>query len=136
MESLNNIKEIELCLENCTSVTIPYNDIQFMHIDNITKSLTVRHTSCKQKYNCYVTYNCECFEIVILPSANVNGKYNGYGEDETVFSRLTQYDDITSIMITCEDGTKENIYPKWSGQDINCNQTTTIEEDKLHIVIK
>lgn len=136
MESLSDIKEIELCLENCTSVTIPYTDIELLNIDNIHKSLSMHHTSYKQKYNCNVIYNCECFEIIILDSANINGKYNGYGDYETVFGRLNQYDDITSIMLICEDGTKENIYPKWSGQDINCNQTTTLENGKMHIIIK
>ena len=132
---MENIKEIQLCFENVTSVSIQTDDIDMLRINGITTSLSIDHATKKQNTNYSIQYNCASFDIILLKSANKNGIYNGYGENIDVFDRLKQYNDIVSIILTYEDNTEKEIFMKWSGNENNNLQHTSMIEDKLHISI-
>lgn len=132
---MESIKEIQLCFENVTSASIQTDDIDMLKINGITTSLSIDHATKKQKNNYSIQYNCASFNIILLKSANKNGIYNGYGESIDVFDRLKQYNDIVSIILTYEDNTEKEIFMKWSGNENNNLQHTSMIEDKLHISI-
>ena len=133
---MENIKEIQLCFENVTSVSIRTDDIDMLRINGITTSLSMDHVTKKQKNNYIVKYNCASFDIILLKSANKNGIYNGYGENIDIFNRLKRYNDIVSIILTYKDNTEKEIYMKWSGNENNSLQHASMVEDKLHIFIE
>lgn len=132
MINIKDIATIELCFENCTSAIIPYDSIESLYIDGITSSIT------KPGINngLYMHDDCTSLEMDVLDTANINGEYKGYGDKQTVFNRLLQYNDITSILITDTYGNKENIYPVWSGEENNIYQHTKLIDNKVHIEIR
>ena len=133
---MESIKEIQLCFENVTSVSIQTDDIDMLRINGISTSLSMDHVTKKQKNNYIVKYNCASFDIILLKSANKNGIYNGYGENIDIFNRLKRYNDIVSIILTYKDNTEKEIYMKWSGNENNSLQHASMVEDKLHIFIE
>ena len=133
---MESIKEIQLCFENVTSVSIQTDDIDMLRINGISTSLSMDHATKKQKNNYIAQYNCASFDIILLKSANKNGIYNGYGENIDIFNRLKRYNDIVSIILTYKDNTEKEIYMKWSGNENNSLQHASMVEDKLHIFIE
>ena len=50
-------------------------------------------------------------------------------------NEIAIYNDIASIILTYEDNTEKEIFMKWSGNENNNLQHTSMIEDKLHISI-
>ena len=131
------IKELTFGLENCECITVKGNTIGSFDITGIEK--VVRRIACNEirKYEA-----AKSIAIELFPEADT--KYNSFGETSksTVFKRLTDYADITSIEIEYDDGETDYFWVEYDtgeydylGAD-NINQKTYIStQGNLYILI-
>lgn len=119
------IKELTIAFENCESMTFNGNVIGEFEIRDIQTVIRRIASNSIDKYQIADTVFFELF-------AEGNTEYDPFGiekERTTAFDRLQKYMDITSIEITYEDGTTDEIYVDYNtnghcglGAD-NVNQT-------------
>ena len=116
---MNNIKEIKsvtFVCENCESIKIPcgnFSKLDFIKVDN-------------EYYD---------FECVIEKLDNI--EYHPFFNNSNPFTRLTTFNDITSVELEYSDGTKKSIQPVWKGTNtINyCQISHMISWNKISISI-
>ena len=116
---MNNIKEIKsvtFILENCEFIKIPlenFTKLDFIKVDN-------------EYYD---------FECVIEKLDNI--EYHPFANDYSPFTRLSMFNDITSIELEFTDRTKKSIRPVWKGTNtINYYQVShVISWNKISISI-
>lgn len=116
---MNNIKEIKsvtFILENCEFIKIPienFTKLDFIKVDN-------------EYYD---------FECVINKLDNI--EYHPFANDYSPFTRLSMFNDITSIELEFTDRTKKSIRPVWKGTNtINyCQISHMISWGKISISI-
>ena len=133
------IKYIQIGLENVEVINIGIEDIEYMDLDVISDRDTIYKWGEK---------NIErwryCQKLHICINKKVDKEYPTYGgtSDFTVFERLLKFNDIVDI--TYLDGNKnrvESIYVPWkdnaSNEDENDNQLSKLDKDgNLEILIK
>lgn len=131
------IKYIELILENCEVIRIDGKYIGDFDIDNIKESI------CRQGCN-YIKRmkKCECFYISVYRDANIEKTVEftmgTLSEKAKPFKRLTEYDDITQIIIYFNDGKEEIIYVPWDEESEYRNvyqKTCVSDKGDLYILI-
>lgn len=106
-----NLKSITFGFENCEVLTIDGKCVGEFLVDNITKYFA--RIACNSIDKVEVA---NTFAIEISTSANES--YCPFGMKElcgptTKFGRLLQYNDITSIDFTLQDGETETTYSYW-----------------------
>ena len=131
------IKEIMFVFENCESIIIPANVIGELVIEDFTKNI------CRIACNAFFKMEtCHTFAMEIFKEGNV--EVNPFDVEEyktTVFERITEYNDITSIEVVYKDGTIEKYYVDYASEgthdfEENLNQHSYISEaGNLYIVI-
>ena len=116
MDNIKEIKSVTFVCENCEYVEIPienFSKLDFIKVDN-------------EYYD---------FECVIEKLDNI--EYHPFANDYSPFTRLSMFNDITSIELEFTDRTKKLIRPVWKGTNtINyCQISHMISWDKISISI-
>ena len=137
------IKYIQIGLENVEVINIDVKNIEYMNIHGIADRDTI--SWCDKKI--HKSKYCQSLHICI--NKKVDKKYSTYGGDSdlNVFERLSKFNDIVDI--TYLDGNKnrvESIYVPWRNKvtdnswfsgETNLNQSSKIDKDgNLEILIK
>ena len=137
------IKYIQIGLENVEVINIDVNNIDYMSLHGIADRDTI--SRCDKK----IDRSKYCQSLHICINKKVDKKYPTYGgsSDLTVFERLSKFNDIVDI--TYLDGDKnrlESIYVPWRDKvadnswfsgETNLNQSSKIDKDgNLEIIVK
>ena len=137
------IKYIQIGLENVEVINIDVKNIEYMSIHGIADRDTI--SRCDKK----IDKSKFCQSLHICINKKVDKKCTTYGGDNdlTVFERLSKFNDIVNI--TYLDGNKnilESIYVPWRDKvtdnswfsgETNLNQSSKIDKDgNLEILIK
>ena len=132
---MKTFTKLEIGLENCEVITIPVKNVK-VSFDVVSQSV--------------ITLDSEIFERVNVDNVklhlNSNFKYNPFNQagETTVFDRLTEHNDITSLTFKYADGTYSPEYRPIYSEDENSelgeeNEYQSVEyktEDELIINIK
>lgn len=130
------IKKIELVLENCECVNIEGKYIGHLSMENIKRS--INRVASNAIFDMSI---CGHFSISINRKAEYDESsgeelFDGFGK-QSPLERLLNYPDITSVYIHFSDGKTEQFYVEWDGGECdNDNQKTYMNEfGDLFIVI-
>ena len=116
MDNIKEIKSVTFVCENCEVIKIPvenFTKLDFIKVDN-------------EYYD---------FECIINKLDNI--EYHPFFNNSNPFTRLTTFNDITSIELDFTNGTKKSIQPVWKGTNtINyCQISHMISWGKISISI-
>lgn len=100
------MKKLRICLENCDSITIDSQHVQFLdmeHVGSVSPDVNIVCQTTRQL--------CTADRITLILSKNANLPHREFGvfDETTVFKRLMKRRDIVSLTIVYEEG-KEVIY--------------------------
>ena len=129
------MKELRIFLENCDSITIDGQHIQFLDMEHINKVSPDVNIVCQTTRQL-----CTADRITLILSKNANLPHREFGvfDESTVFKRLMRRRDIVSLTIVHEDGKEVTYYVSYDefahGFD-NKLQTTELD-DNGNLVIK
>lgn len=128
---MKQVKSIVLGLENLESISFTTKEIGRFYIGDIHESICRIGCNCISKQT-----GCKEFFIELLPCANHT--YSCFGDTGHTFRRLEAYDDIASVDIVYEDGSKEEVYVPWGDDDQNNDHQTSYlsKSGALYILIK
>lgn len=127
------VKTIQLGLENCEVINIPYNDIKGIHLNGISKSLYKPFETSDELKEVYM---CDDFDVTIDKNANVLANCQCFS-NTLPFERLKKFKDVTFVCIQYENGSSFTVYTPYEGDETNTLQT--LETDimqNMHINIK
>lgn len=118
------IKYFDINFENCEVFRVHHSFVEEFETKNYSPNIhrAASNTICKfdQWKDVY---------IQISHRADVSMTSFG-GRPQKFFDRVLAYPDITSIILTYEDGSKEDIFPLWADADLsgsnNCLQTAKV----------
>lgn len=124
---MKEVESIELVLENCESITVKRKYIGDFWCDDITSTVARIAMNSISKYQ-------KCKEFFLSLHKDADGIYNSFGSPSksTVFTRLTDFPDITSVNVKYKDGSEEMYFVPWEDADEsgsnNCYQTSFISK--------
>lgn len=100
------MKELRIFLENCDSITIDSQHIQFLDMEHINKVSPDVNIICQTTGQL-----CTADKVTLILSKGANLPHREFGvfDETTVFKRLMKRRDIVSLTIVYEDG-KEVTY--------------------------
>lgn len=133
---MNEIKSIEIVLENCEAIRIDRENLGYFNIDNIKRSISRMAMNSVSDY-----LSAEKIFIQISSKANNHSSFifTCHEGEVTPFDRILKYSDITSVVVNYENETSEEIYVDWGGDSDYTNpyQSVAINEktNDLYIVI-
>lgn len=129
-----NLAKIILNFKNCDEITIESKDIIELLIEDIKFSLGKMDEGLVEIL---------CADTIVLKiSETANKAYLPFevtdNKEQTIFDRITAFDDIFSVDLIMADDKKHTIYTHWIGKSIYINyaQTSFIEKGDLYILIK
>lgn len=112
------LSKIEIGLENCDVITIDNEDIKYVSINSISKDIDI-----VQDGDIIEHSYCNSLNMLLKPSANKTYQefqQNGKDYECKVFERLQTYNDITSIQLIYNNGTKtDDIYVLYKDKNEN-----------------
>ena len=129
---MKNVKKIEIILENCEVIEFEPKDFYDFILDDIKERVSRKGVNCIG-----VSKTTTLVKFSINKKADrVNKPFGTEMDDpETVFERLSKYNDITGICLTYSDDTEETYYVDYDEGDKegmlgapNINQDTYINE--------
>ncbi|UXU70182.1 hypothetical protein [Mammaliicoccus sciuri] len=132
---MKKVKEIELVLENCEYIKIPTNHLANLIIEDI--DISVRRTA-MNSIDKIQTANSIYIEITEPETIKTIGFFDEDDErSPNCFERLTEYEDITSVIVIYDDDTKENYYvdSDWDNGYRNRCQDTSLWGGILSVLI-
>lgn len=100
------MKELRIFLENCDSITIDGQHIQFLDMEHINKVSPDVNIVCQTTRQIYTT---DRVTLILSKNANLPHREFGVFDETTVFKRLMKRRDIVSLTIVYEEG-KEVTY--------------------------
>ena len=129
--------KIRIIFENCDSITLPEDDIEYFYADNINFDITAQDG--------YVSVYNTSNNILISIRKSAFDKYTEFkpmltDEDEIEYHKLKNRinsSDITQIyLLDDEDNELESIFVKWSDDDEfhNKYQTQNIIDEKYLVI--
>lgn len=140
MNTRGVIKGIELAFENVTVQFIPFEFINFMSIRKVSESIMMSWAGGEK-----LSTSKSCGEFSINLSHEMkdmifvaHSKESGLENSETVFERITKFQDIVSVTLKYQDDTEEEIYIPWEDKDGDdeTNGLLTFEYDNGNLLIE
>ena len=129
---MDNVMEIELVFENTDSVRIDTNNIGWFMISDVSEE--VRRIAVNA-----ITRYLAAKEVAFEIFSEADKPFFDFGDDSsdgtTIFKRIL-VNDITSIIVLFNDGTKAEYFPKYSGDEVNKLQISKISSlGNLYVTI-
>ena len=126
------MKELQICLENCDVIKVPWESIVNLSIYKVHKT-----------YHFAKNVNLEMSVaddvlLTLSKSANLPHKQFGVGKETTNFKRLIHCRDIVSLTLVHDDNKEEEFYVTYEEDGLRCyNKLQTVEFDSYeNLVIK
>lgn len=132
---MKNIKAIEFVFENCECITVDSKYIGDLLIEGFETK--VRKFGVKDAIREYTS--CERIDLIIYKDGNLT--VESYGDKYSVFDRILNWNDITSIYLKYEDNTEQEIFVPWEGESNYynvCNneaQSSFVSDEHLYLTI-
>lgn len=126
------IKNIELVLENCEVIDVDAKYIgKIIAQDIFPAIINVGYGDIRKRFRCYM------FGIELHKDLDQYGVVQNYTPNGSpgVFNRLTDYNDITQIVVHYDDGVEETYFVDYDGDEENANQKSHISAAG-HLYIK
>lgn len=123
IDSIKKIKKLLLILENCEDISIPYECVRHIKINNVKTSFifSVNKLSIDNYVDSLTIYLKDFNDIrdkIVFNSFEGPITDDGNGKGETLRKRLFAYD-ITSIILIFEDDTSCKLIVPWEGKNFN-----------------
>lgn len=123
-----NLKNIELCLENCDSIIIDGKHVGLFSMDDIRRSITRVAINSIEEMNVAQETFIEISKDACVPFEH------GFSENSTNFQRIIECPDICYVIVTLEDNKgnecSHTVFTKWKEKDkddfINWNQKASL----------
>lgn len=133
MKTNNQIKELHFGLENCEGIIIPYDCFKGLSINNSTDISSLKNDDVIRYMECDITDN-----------GKMEYSMTHEGNDIYPLTRLSEYEDMTSVDIIYEDDTEIKLRVQWYDEDNpycnrnhNSNQVTNkLNYNAIHIEIE
>ena len=129
------MKELRIFLENCDSITIDGQHIQFLDMEHINKVSPDVNIICQTTRQ---LCTADRVTLILSKKANLPHREFGFFDDTTVFKRLMKRRDIVSLTTVRKGGKEVTYYVSYdefaNGFD-NKLQTTELD-DNGNLVIK
>ena len=124
-----NVAKVEFGFENCEVITLPFGSFGRFIISDMHRSL-YRYASSRIQI-------LEQADKIAIEIFKPDGQeYDPPAEGMTAIQRLTRYEDIVSIGLYYTDGSYDEFYADYDGEEINKNQKNHISsKGNLYIVI-
>ena len=132
---MNKVNEVEFIFENCESLRLPSKYFKSFNLcdirENVSRISLESIVRSKTAEIVYFEISKETKDMEYIPFGILKLKTN-------VFDKLSTSNDITSLILYYEDGTKELIFVKWSSENEckNSYQKNSISDSgNLYIAI-
>lgn len=125
------MKELRIFLENCDSITIDGQHIQFLDMEHINKVSPDINIVCQTTRQL-----CTADRITLILSKNANLPHREFGvfDETTVFKRLTKRRDIVSLTIVYEDGKEVAYYGPYDENECLIGNLATVRKDGKEVI--
>jgi hypothetical protein len=120
------VDKIDIVFENCEHIEVPYSDVHYLYIGDISQSILDNNILLKSELDLQLELR----------------KYAKYAriilKNKPEYERIKQYNDITHIALMREDQIVECIGIDWkdgSSEYENLGQVVTVKDNEIHIRI-
>lgn len=118
------VKSLGICFENCECVDIDVDKIDRLGFGEITK------TSYYYRYTNTMMEHLRAKEFYVVFRMSPFGIFDeGMHENLSVGTRIEKYMDVTQISVNYVDGSNENYYVTWGGEDTGRNEAQKFFEE-------
>lgn len=126
------MKELQICLENCDVIRVPWESVINLSIYKVHKTY---HFAKNMNLEMLVA---DDILLTLSKSADLPHQTFGVGKFTTMFKRLYDYRDITSLSLIHDDGKEEEFYVTHDEDELKCyNKLQLVEFDSYgNLVIK
>ena len=131
---MKNIEAIEFVFENCECLTVDSKYIGDLLIEGFKTN--VRKLGVNAIRECT---SWERIDLIIYKDGNTTSE--SYGDKYSVFDRILNWNDITSIYLKYEDDTEQEIFVPWDDENdyyYNVNnkaQSSFVSDEHLYLTI-
>lgn len=129
---MHTAKSIDITFENCETITLEPKDIGFFSIENIAEYIS------RDSINSISKYKKSNLVIIEIFASKINSEYFPFDipSEKMLIKERFLYNDITSLEIYYSDGSSEEIFVEYNGNETNDFQKTVIGNNgNLYIVI-
>lgn len=126
------MKEIQICLENCDMIKVPWESVVNLSIYKVHKTY---HFSKNMNLEMSVA---DDVLLTLSKDADLSHKQFGIGKETTNFKRLIHCRDIVSLTLVHDDDKEEEFYVTYEEDESRCyNKLQLVEFDSYgNLVIK
>ena len=119
------MKKLRICLENCDSITIDSQHVQFLDMENINNVSPDVNTICQTTGQI-----CTADRATLILSKEANLSYREFGvfDETTVFKRLMKRRDIVSLTVVYEDGKEVTYHGPYDGNECIIGNLATVRK--------
>ena len=128
---MKNIEAIEFVFENCECITVDSKYIGDILIEGFKTNVRRLGVNAIREYT-----SCERIDLIIYKDGNTTSE--SYGDEYSVFDRILNWNDITSICLKYEDDIEQEIYVPWDNENDyydNKAQSSFISDEHLYLTI-
>ena len=131
---MKNIEAIEFVFENCECITVDSKYIGDLLIEGFKTNVRKLGVNAIREYT-----SCERIDLIIYKDGNTISE--SYGDKYSVFDRILNWNDITSIYLKYEDDTEQEIFVPWDDENdcySNVNnkaQSSFVSDEHLYLTI-
>jgi|GEM_PF-21468 len=131
---MKEIARMSISFENVETVHIAGSDVNFL----LTEGLSTGRLLTDNRLNEFT--RAKSVSFILKPEANVklSGDYatDGVYSSTDVFTRIQEWNDITSITMLYTDGSEESVEVEWEGTDeINNLQHSAYADGEMRVII-
>lgn len=125
------MKELRIFLENCDSITIDGQHIQFLDMEHISKLPQDINIICQTTRELCAT---ERVTLILSKDANLPHREFGVFGETTVFKRLMKRRDIVSLTVVYEDGKEVTYHGPYDESERLIGNLATVRKNGKEVV--
>lgn len=125
------MKELRICLENCDSITVDSQHVQFLDMEHINKLPQDINIICQTTRE---TCTTDRVTLILSKDANLPHREFGVFDETTVFKRLMKRRDIVSLAVVYEDGKEVSFYGPYDEDERIIGNLATVRKNGKEVV--
>ena len=125
------MKELRIFLENCDSITIDGQHIQFLDMEHISKLPQDINIVCQTTREMCTT---DRVTLILSKDANLPHREFGVFDETTVFKRLMKRRDIVALTIVYEDGKEISFHGPYDENERLIGNLATVRKNGKEVV--
>ena len=132
---MSSVTEIKIVFENCMYGTVPAKYIKGFCLDGIKDSINFFHNEDSE----LVFHKKKVVEKIFIKIDKFAAKLNltfGVHDEDKLFDRILDCQDITIIELKFSDDTEEEFLPVWEGSQYENDLQTSHVDNNGNLVIK